>query len=76
MLEFVGFSGNKVNSPFSGTYPVSGSEMSVLGVYAMLTVGVGVCYRSLDCSSSRKALLSTRLGLSCVTCCCFAITPS
>lgn len=78
MLEFVGFSGNKVNSTFFGTYPVSCSEMCVLGVYTVLTVHVCVCvcYRSLDCSSSRRVLLSTRLGLSCVTCCCFAITPS
>lgn len=35
MLEFVGFSGNKVNSPFCGTYPVSGSEMCVLGVHCV-----------------------------------------
>lgn len=40
MLEFVGFSGNKVNSTFCGTYPVSCLEMCVLGV---LTVHVCVC---------------------------------
>jgi len=52
------------------------SVLTMLVYFLQFTLCVCVCYRSLVLSSSWRAPLSTRLGLSCVTCCCFATTPS